>query len=82
MALQQTVTIDSIDVVENNVLQVRQRTDIFDDVTPTNMIASTYHRWTLTPNQNITKEDPKVIAIANAVWTPEVISAYEASLTR
>jgi len=82
MALQQTVTIDSIDVVENNVLQVRQRTDIFDDVTPTNMIASNYHRWTLCPGDETIGQDAKVIAIANAVWTPEVIAAYKASLPK
>jgi hypothetical protein len=80
MALQQTIKIDSVDVVENGILQVRQRTDIFDDKEPKNIIASNYHRWTLCPGDDITGQEQKVINIANVTWTPEVIAAYKASL--
>jgi hypothetical protein len=80
MALQQTQVIDKIEVVENGILQVRQRTDIFDDATPTNIIASNYHRWTLSPGDATTGQDPKVVSIATATWTPEVIAAYQAQL--
>jgi hypothetical protein len=34
----------------------------------------------LTPGQDLTDQDPKVVAIANAVWTDEVVSAYEAQM--
>ena len=80
MALTKTAIIDKIEVVENGIVQVRQRTDIFDDATPTNIIASNYHRWTLTPAQDLTGQDARVTAICNAVWTQEVISAYEAQV--
>jgi hypothetical protein len=43
-------------------------------------ITRTFHRHTLSPGADITNEDPKVQAIANAVWTEEVIAAYQASL--
>jgi hypothetical protein len=77
MALQQNVVIDKIEVVENGVVQVRERNDIFDDATPETIIASNYHRWSLTPGQDLTGQPANVIAIANAAWTFEVISAYQ-----
>lgn len=82
MALQQTIKIDSIEVLQSNVLQVRQRTDIFDDKAPTNMVASNYHRWTLCPGDDTAGQEQKVIDIANVTWTPEVIAAYKSSLPK
>jgi len=82
MALQQTVTIDKIEVMENGVLQVRQRSDIFDDVAPEKLLASNYHRWTLCPGDNTTGQEQKVIDIAKATWTPKVIADYKASLEK
>mgnify|MGYP003644575922 CR=1 FL=1 len=38
------------------------------------------HRHTLSPADDLTGQDPKVVAIANATWTAEVISAYEAQV--
>jgi hypothetical protein len=35
------------------------------------------HRHTLSPGDDITNEDAKVQAIANAVWTEEVIAAFQ-----
>jgi len=78
MALQQTTTVDLIQVAENGTVMVRQRTDIFDDATPTNIIASQYHRVSLTPGQDLTGQPANVVAICNATWTPEVIAAYQA----
>lgn len=78
MALQQTQVIDLIQVDELNIVMTRQRTDIFDDATPTNIIASQYHRTSLTPGQDLTGQPANVVAICNATWTPEVISAYQA----
>jgi len=80
MALQQTTVIDKIEIIEDGTLQIRQRTDIFDDVSPTNILASTYQRSTLTPGESTTGQDAKVIAIASVTWTQEVIAAYQASL--
>jgi hypothetical protein len=80
MALQQKIVIDKIEVVENGIVQVRQRTDIFDDATPTNIIASNYYRWSLTPGQDLNGQADNVVAIANAAWTTEIISAYKAQI--
>lgn len=80
MSLQQKKVIDSIDVLLNGVIQVRQKTGIYDDAEPETTIVSNYHRWTLEPAQDITDQDPKVIAIATAVWTPEVIASYQENM--
>lgn len=78
MALQQTTVIDKIEIIENGTLQVRQRIDIFDDASPSIIMASTYHRNSLSPGDDLASQELKVVAIANAVWTPEVIAAYQA----
>ena len=80
MALQQTTIVDLIQVDETNTILVRQRTDIFDDATPTSILASNYHRNSFAPSLDLTGQDPKVIAIAKAIWTPEVIAAYQATI--
>lgn len=78
MALTERSTIDKIEVLENGIIQVR-RADIVerDGV----QIAKTYHRWTLTPGQDVSDQEKKVQNIANAAWTTEVIDAYSASLS-
>jgi hypothetical protein len=75
MALTKEVVIDKVEVVENGVVQVRQVTRIMEDG---NQLSSSYHRWTLTPGQDVTDQESKVQAVCNAVWTEEVIAAYEA----
>ena len=75
MALEKQISIDKIEVVENGAVQVRQITRIVEDGTE---LSASYHRWTLTPGQNVSDQESKVQAVCNAVWTPEVIAAYEA----
>jgi hypothetical protein len=43
-------------------------------------VSRTFYRHVLSPGDSIINEDPKVQAIANAVWTAEVIAEYQASL--
>ena len=77
MALIEKQIVDLIEVVENGTIQVRTANIIEKDGTE---IARTFHRHVLSPGDSIVNEDPKVQAIANAVWTEEVIAAYQASL--
>jgi hypothetical protein len=79
MALQQTHVIDLIEVLQNGIIQVRQNNQIIDDSTNA-VLASTYHRWSLFPSQDLTGQDPKVVAIATATWTSEVIADYQESI--
>ena len=78
MALTETIIIDKIELVENNSIQVRTATIIERDGTE---IAKTYHRHVVAPGEDVSNEDAKVQTIANAIWTAEVIAAYQASQT-
>jgi len=75
--LEKSVTIGQIEVLELGQIQVRTDTKIIEDGIE---ISKSYHRHVLCPADSLVDEDAKVIAIANAVWTPEVISAYKASI--
>ena len=76
--LTKEIIIGQIEVVANNCIQVRQDTIIKDDGVE---ISKTYHRHVLAPGDNLDNQDPKVRAIAEVIWTPEVIAAYQASLS-
>ena len=77
MALIEKQIVDLVELVQSNHIQVRTANIIEKDGTE---IARTFHRHVLAPGDSIVNEDPKVQAIANVVWTPEVIAAYQASL--
>ena len=66
-----------LEVLENGTIQVR-RADIVlkDDVE----VGRQFHRHCLAPGADVSKEYAEVQAVAAAVWTAEVVSAYEASL--
>lgn len=68
--------IDSIRITELGILEVRRADRVFKDGV---LIAQSYHRHMLAPGDDLSGEDPKVAAVAQAVWTPELIAAYEAS---
>ena len=75
MALIEKQSIDKIEIVENNSIQIRTATIIEKDGIE---IAKTYHRHVISPGDDITNQDAKVQAIANAIWTEEVINNYKA----
>jgi hypothetical protein len=73
--LQEIKLIDKIEVVEDGTLQVREATRIMKNG---EQIAQTYHRTSFAPGSDVSGQPANVQAVANAVWTPEVISAYQA----
>jgi urease accessory protein UreE len=77
MALEEKSVVDKIEVLLLGQIQVRRRDQVLKDGQE---IAATYHRHVLSPGDDLTNEDPRVVAIAEATWTPEVIAAYQASL--
>lgn len=78
MALTETIKVDQIELVENNSIQVRTATIIERDGTE---ISRSYHRHVVAPGDDVSNEDPKVQAIANTIWTEEVIQEYVSGLT-
>ena len=77
MALEEVSVVDKIEVLLAGQIQVRTRNQVLRDGVE---IAATYHRHVLRPGDDLTNEDPRVTAIANATWTEEVVAAYQAHL--
>jgi len=78
MTLASTNVIDKTEVLQDGTIQVRQAEVITKDGVE---ITRTYHRWVRHPGDTDSQTDPAPIpAIASAVWTPEVISAYQAQV--
>ena len=75
MALTKETVVDQITVTEDGTILYREATRIMEDGT---QLSQTYHRTSLTPGQDLEGQPANVVAICNAAWTPEVISAYEA----
>jgi len=83
MAITKETVVDKIEVLEMGQVQVRTATVIKEDGTE---LTRTLHRHVLNPriktgdtwgDTDISGEDARVQAIANATWTSDVKSAYE-----
>ena len=65
MALTKETVVDKIEVLESNAIQVRKVTRVLEDG---EVLYSSYHRHVLSPGDDISNEDPKVVAVATAAW--------------
>ena len=74
MALTEKQEIDKIEIVNDWNIQVRQATIIERDG---EFVSRTFHRWSLTPDSDISDQEQKVQDICNAAWTDEVKAAYQ-----
>jgi len=77
MTIEKVEVVDLIEVVENGIVQIRTRTDIFENG---EKLASRFHRSIVKPGQDYSNENTRVKSICAAVHTPEVIAAYEAMM--
>ena len=73
MALTKETVVDKIEVLENGTLQVRTATRVLEDG---EVLSSSFHRHVLAPGEDTSNEDAKVVAIATATWTADVVTAY------
>jgi len=76
--LEKVISVDLIEVVENNCVQVRTKTAILEDG---EQISGTYHRHVILPGNDYSAEDARVQAICAAVHTVNVIADYRAAQT-
>ena len=81
MALTKEIVVDKIEVLEMGQVQVRTATRVLEDGV---VLSSSFHRHVLEPSiktdgswgdTDISGEDARVQAIANATWTAEVKTA-------
>ena len=84
MALTKETVVDKIEVLEMGQVQVRTATRVKEDGA---VLSSSFHRHVVEPSTkasgswadtDISGEDARVQAIANATWTSEVKTAYQA----
>jgi hypothetical protein len=76
MSITKEKVVDQITVTENGTILYREATRIMEDGVE---LTKTYHRNSLTPDQDLTGVPEKVVAICNTAWTQEVIAAYQAA---
>ena len=83
MALTKETVVDKIEVIENGVVQVRTATRVLEDGVE---LSSSFHRHFLEPSTkdsgswadtDISGEDARVQAVANATWTSAVKTAWQ-----
>jgi len=80
MALTERESVDRIEVIgDHKQVQVRCATIIERDEVE---ISRTYHRHVVAPGQDYSGESAEVQAICAIVHTAEVVSAYQASITK
>ena len=83
MALTKEIVIDKIEVLEMGQVQVRTATRVKEDGA---VLSSSFHRHVVEPSiktgdtwadTDISGEDARVQAVANATWTDSVKTAYQ-----
>jgi len=74
MALTKETIVDKIEVLEMGQVQVRTATRVLEDGA---VLSSSFHRHVLAPGDDLSGQDARVLAIATATWTAEVVTAYE-----
>ena len=65
------------EILANQTIQIRTTTVVEEDGVE---LARNHHRHVVHPGDDVTGEVQEVQDIANALWTDEVIAAYQASV--
>ena len=65
------------EILPNQTIQVRTATVVEENGVE---LARSYHRHVLVPGSDVTGEAQEVQDIAAALWTTEVVAAYQASI--
>jgi hypothetical protein len=75
MALSKTVIVDRIEVLERGQIQVRTATVIAEDGTE---LSRNFHRHVFNPGDDTSGLADRVVDIAAATWTTDVVDAWDA----
>jgi len=77
MALIEKTIVDKIEIVGDfKHVQVREDNQIVDDATDEVKARGNYHRYVLSPGDDLSGQPADVSAVANAVWTDEIKAAF------
>jgi len=77
MALNKTIVVDRIEVLQRGVIQVRTATVIDEDGRE---LSRSFHRHILNPGADTSGEAQRVQDIATATWTAQVVTDWDAYL--
>jgi hypothetical protein len=77
MAISKKIVFDQVTVEANGIILYREATQILEDGV---VLAESFHRTSLQPGDDLTGHPERVVAIANVVWTSEVVAAYKAQM--
>jgi len=77
MALNKTIVVDRIEVLQRGVIQVRTATVIDEDGRE---LSRSFHRHILNPGADTAGETQRVQDIATATWTAQVVTDWDAYL--
>jgi hypothetical protein len=75
MVVNATAVIGKIEVLQDGQVQVRTDTVIHVDGVE---VSRLYHRGVLVPGTDVRTQDPRVVQVCQAVWTPDVLTAFTA----
>jgi len=77
MPLTKTTITDRVEVLEDGQLQVRTATVVAEDGVE---LSRSFQRTVLWPGDDTSGHTDRVVAIADATWTPQVIADHEAAM--
>jgi len=76
MALEKTLAVDKIEVLDNSVVQVRNAIRILENGS---VISSSFERVVIAPGDDYSTQPGRVKAICQVVHTPDAVAAYKAA---
>jgi|TARA_B100000035_G_scaffold314074_1_gene329350 hypothetical protein len=77
MALSEQVVVDSVEVNERGLVLVKEVTKIIKDSA---VVAKSARRYVLCPGHDLTDQPQRVQDVANAVWTDDFMTAWNAQV--
>jgi len=77
MALSEQVVVDSVEVNEKGLVLVKEVTKIIKDGAT---IAKSARRYVLSPGHDLTDQPQRVQDVANAIWTTDFMTAWNAQV--
>jgi hypothetical protein len=75
MALSKTTVVDRVEVLEMGQIQVRIATVVAEDGVE---LTRSFERTAFMPGDDVTGQSQKVQDLANATWTADVLTAWDA----
>lgn len=72
--LTESTVVDRIEILLNGIVQIRKATIIFRNE---DEISREYFRIVLSPGENVSDMDERTQAVCEAVWTDEVVAAFQ-----